>query len=237
MPQPGSDTVLYRRVPRHLWGQLQSMQQQFTVPSCKYCGGKRQEQCQASIGLAAISWNFKCACSNYAGHHVEPDWQRVHHTVWRVFLPGQNILSSKSVVIPASCTQAFLLKTSETTTLATADPCQPTVSTLLHDPIAKAQVPLQTSERSFQCLFLILSPFTFHISLETTLSFCFFLFHNLKHTCFPEAWAHSWDNEWYPTCPGQSRTQNQAFLIRETWASITCLLCSGLTPSSGQWGM
>lgn len=35
MTQPGSDTVLYHRVPRHLCGLLQSMQQEISVLSCK----------------------------------------------------------------------------------------------------------------------------------------------------------------------------------------------------------
>lgn len=55
MTQPGSDTVLYHRVPRHLCGLLQSMQQGFSMLSCKYCDGKRQGQCQAFIRLVGIS--------------------------------------------------------------------------------------------------------------------------------------------------------------------------------------
>lgn len=55
MTQANSDTVLYHRVPRHLRGLLQSMQQEFSMFGCKYRDGKRQGQCQAFTRLVGVS--------------------------------------------------------------------------------------------------------------------------------------------------------------------------------------
>lgn len=134
------------------------------------------------------------------------------------------------MAIPASHTQVLLLETSETPSLAAADPCQPTVSTLLHDLIAKARVPLRPSDRAFQCPYLIISPSRL-LSPQKPLSSSRFLpFPQPTTYLFPLAWAPSWDKEGDLRCLGEPGTQNQAFLIR------VCLLCSGLPQPSGQLG-
>lgn len=77
MTQPGSNTVLY-----HSEDISEGCSNRYSsnslCPAVNTVMGEGGGPCQAFMGLAAISWNFKYARSHYAGYHVEPGWHRVH---------------------------------------------------------------------------------------------------------------------------------------------------------------
>lgn len=109
------------------------------MPSCKYCDGKRWGAMPSFYGTCSHFLKLQVCSLPLCWLPCRARLTSCALLDWRVFPLGQNILSSMPVVILVSCPRALLLETSKTTSLAAADACQPTVSTLLHDPIAKAR--------------------------------------------------------------------------------------------------